>query len=184
MGSSDHLQRAARLNAVARAVRNASASGVDPASIAPIREFLAQIRALLEMDVVFIGQFEEDRRVYRCVSASGTSDVPVVEGRSDPVLETYCLLVAQGRLDPVVPDTQALPEIADLPMTGRLDIRAHVSAPIVLAGGEVFGTLCGISHRKRPDLDSQDAVLIETLAHAIACCVKDGRVTGPVWLNG
>jgi GAF domain-containing protein len=53
-------------------------------------------------------------------------------------------------------------------ITARLQIGAYLSAPVLLGNGQVFGTLCCISHQPREDLQQADAQALRALADAIA----------------
>lgn len=141
-------------------------SGGDDAS-QTIEAMLGTIRRHLDMDVAFVGRFVEGRRAFEFVDAAAGS-CPVERGRSDPVEETYCARVADGRLPPLVPDTAAEPVVAHLPVTAELSIGSYVSAPLVRGNGDVLGTLCCFSHQPDSTLRERDAQLLAMFADVVS----------------
>ncbi|HEY1230674.1 MAG TPA: GAF domain-containing protein, partial [Ramlibacter sp.] len=106
----------------------------------------------------------------------------VVPGRSDALLDTYCQRIVDGRLPTVIPDSGASQEASSLAITQVLNIGAYLSAPVVLPNGEVFGTVCCISHSPRPDLRDADARAIAAVAQAVAASVtRTGAIRYVSW---
>ena len=168
-----------------RAFAVASSSGASPALYEPMTFLLAQVRQALRMDIVFVSQFVDQDRVFEVVSAAGEHSSRFAPGHSDPLLDTYCQRIVEGRLPAVIRDAQATPGAAELPITTSLQIRAYLSAPIVLANGTVFGTLCCISHSPRQDLREQDAAVLAEVAKAVAASIdRNGRIRYASWTGG
>ena len=89
-------------------------------------------------------------------------------GGSDPEEESYCYHVVKGRLPQVIPDTGALQQATGLAVTHVLGIGSYMGVPIVLADGRVYGTLCCLSHKPRPDLQRDSADILRGVALAVA----------------
>lgn len=162
----DEVRGAAREFAVAT-----SAEG-DPELYRPLTFLLAQVRRSLAMDIVFVSRFVDRERIFEVVSAEG--DSAISPGGSDPLLDTYCQRIVDGRLPVIIRDAGASPEASSLAITSALRIRAYLSAPVVLPNGKVFGTVCCISHSVRPDLRDADAKALEEVARAVAASVTRG----------
>ena len=145
-----------------------------PALYQPLTFLLAQVRRSLGMDVVFVSRFVDRERIFEVVSAEGEAASTIVPGGSDPLLDTYCQRIVDGRLPAVIADTGASAEAASLDITRVLNIRAYLSAPVVLPNGQVFGTVCCISHSARPDLREADAKALAEVAKAVAASVTRG----------
>ena len=107
---------------------------------------LHAIRTHLHMDVGFISEFVENRRYFRFVDAA-EQDAIICVGQSDPLEESYCQRVVDGRLPELLHDACLHPEALTLPATRALPVGAHLSVPIRLKNGRVFGTLCCFSSR-------------------------------------
>lgn len=182
-GTGPDAPRHGRLAQIADEISTASGLAAADPGFHALGHFLAEVRQVLAMDVVFASQFVGDRRVFRCVSADGNFDVPIAPGQSDALLDTYCRLIVESRIPAVVADSAEHAELAQLPVTRSLRISAYLGVPIVLADGSVFGTLCCISHSPRRDLLDSDAAALRLIAHAIAGSVVDGQARGGIWSN-
>ena len=159
---------ASRLHEIARSIAFATRAGSTDHRLDWLTPYLADVRTALGMEVAFVAQLVDDRRVFRVVSTARESDAAVNVGRSDRLLDTYCMYVVQGRLPPVIRDIRALShEAALLPITERLGIGCYVSAPVVLPDGQTFGTLCCFSRGARPDLVDSDGDSLRELARSI-----------------
>src|SRR5262245_31960301 len=80
----------------------------------------------------------------------------------------YCQRVVDGRLPQLMPDTQRVPAAMKLPETREIPIGAHLSVPIRLADGRVFGTLCCFSFAPDPSLGERDLKIIHVFAELLA----------------
>ncbi len=133
----------------------ATADGSDPAFEDGVSEVLRVVRDVLQMDVAFVSQFVEGERVFRDVDfAPGAAEVIAVGG-ADPLEVSFCKRVLDGRLPEMVRDVAKLPNFAELPSTS-FPIGAHLSTPIVLADGRVYGTLCCFSYSPDEALTERD----------------------------
>lgn len=132
-----------------------------------IQTSLAALRKHLGMDVAFLGRFYAGRRWFEFVD-SDSSFCPVQAGASDPLEESYCARVVDGRLPQLVRDAAKEPEVAALPVTVELPVGAHVSVPLRRASGETFGTLCCFSHQPDPTLRERDLQLVRMFADLVS----------------
>ena len=130
-----------------------------------VRALLFNVRAVLKMDVAFVSSFVDGRRVFREVSGESEHVKP---GNSDPLEDTYCQRVVDGRIDAVIPDTSLDSEACQLEVTERLHIGAYLSVPVVLSNGRVYGTVCCISHQPRADLGMRERDALETVARLVS----------------
>lgn len=128
---------------------------------------LRRIRQHLGMELAFIAEFTEGRRVFRYVD-SGASDLKILAGDSDPLEESYCARVADGRLPELMHNACLNAEALTLPATLALPVGAHLSVPIRLADGRVFGTLCCFSRRPDESLQDHDVATMRGLADVMA----------------
>ena len=107
-----------------------------------VSQVLRLVRDRMHMDVVFVSEFTDGRRVFRQVANPPGQNL-VAPGDSDPLEESWCQRVVDGRIPEMVPDTSKNPATAQL--RARVPIGAHMSTPIVLKDGRVYGTLCGFN---------------------------------------
>jgi GAF domain-containing protein len=162
---------------VAEEIAAATAKAATHPHLRPLSAYLREIREALHMDIAFVSEFVDERRVFAIVDVSA-GESAVVPGASDPLIDTYCKRIVTGELPQLIPDADALPEAARLPITQALRIGAYLSAPIVLKSGRVFGTLCCLSHAPQPNLRQYDADALAAVANAIAASIdRHGRVS-------
>lgn len=184
----EHALRSVRAEHIHSAVNEfavATSSESRPDLYEPLTFLLAQVRRSLDMDVVFVSHFVDRKRVFEVVSAEGESASAIVPGQSDPLLDTYCQRIVDGRLPAVIRDTSASAEASALEITRSLNIRAYLSAPVVLPNGQVFGTVCCISHSRRPDLRESDAKALAAVAQAVSASVtRSGVIRYASWTPG
>jgi len=76
--------------------------------------------------------------------------------------------VADGRLPELVADACLDIEAPTLPATRALPVRAHLSVPIRLSGGQVFGTLCCFSRHPDQTLQEHEVATMRVLADVMA----------------
>ncbi len=139
---------------------------MSPTSVTAIGHILGDLRRRLEMDVALISHFERGRRVIELLDCETT--VPFGPGDSDPLEETYCQPIVDGRLPETIPDTSQNALAMTITATSELDIGAHLGVPIVLEDGTVYGTLCAYSHDARPDLTEQTGTVMGLVADSVA----------------
>ena len=137
----------------------------------PLDQLLARaLRALrthLAMDVAFISELRDARRVFRYVDAApGTTAVQM--GSSDALENTFCQRVIDLRLPELIPDTSRLPEANDLVSLSSQPIGAHVCVPIRLYDGSVYGTLGCFSAEPKPTLNERDLSMMRVFAEMAA----------------
>jgi EAL domain-containing protein (putative c-di-GMP-specific phosphodiesterase class I) len=133
---------------------------------AHVRRMLHIVRTHLGMDVAFVSEFFDGRRVFRQVDSGGAG--PVVEGGSDLLEDSYCQRVADGRLPQLMVDACGNEEALTLPATRELPVGAHISVPLRMPDGHVFGTFCCFSHAPDLSLTQRDLAIMEAFAAIVA----------------
>jgi EAL domain-containing protein (putative c-di-GMP-specific phosphodiesterase class I) len=166
---------------------NARKEPIEKASAAePIRELLANeigyagvgrvlrtVRKYLGMDVAFITQFREADRIFETVDAE--PGAPLQAGFTMPLDEGYCLKVVRGEIPQVLPDTSQSPAAMAIPETAMVPIGSHLGVPIVLEGGEIYGTLCCFSYRPDPTLGERELKMLRAFAEVMATRISESR---------
>jgi EAL domain-containing protein (putative c-di-GMP-specific phosphodiesterase class I) len=132
-----------------------------------VRHILETIRAHLGMDVAFASEFARGRRFFRSVSAA-QPECPVKVGGSDALEDSYCQRVVDGRLPELIRDAADLPEAAAMPVTRALPVGAHLSVPLRLSDGRVYGTFCCFSYEADPSLTGRDLAMLRAFAEIAA----------------
>lgn len=132
-----------------------------------LRNAVKTVREHFEMDVAFISEFTNNNRVFKYVDAND-DDTPVLENSGDPLDETYCHLIANNKLDNVIPDTSNNPTTKSMFVTERLNIGSYIGVPIVFSDGNIYGTFCCLNHEKDQSLRSRDALTMKLFADFVS----------------
>ena len=124
---------------------------------------LRALRTHLGMDIAFISELRDGRRVFRLVDAA-PGNTAVQMGGSDLLEDSYCQRVIDLRLPELIPDTSQVPAAMELVATTLLPIGAHLCVPIRLYDGSVYGTLVGVSAEPKPSLNQRDLSMMRVFA--------------------
>jgi EAL domain-containing protein (putative c-di-GMP-specific phosphodiesterase class I) len=143
---------------------------------ARLSRVLQAIREHLGLNVAFISEFTRGRRVFRIVNSDGQR-APIKAGGSDPLEETYCQRVVDGRLPPLIHDAAAIPEARRLRATTSIPVGAHISVPICFDDGNVFGTLCCFSFAPDHTLTERDLALMRAVSAIVSELIEDDYKT-------
>ncbi|RZL57446.1 MAG: GAF domain-containing protein [Variovorax sp.] len=133
-----------------------------------IQDLLRTMRSLLDMDIAFVSEFGDDRLTLRHVDAKPVSASMMSVGDSTHLAQTYCKRVIDGRFPNAIPDVLQIPEAVALPGTAALNIAAYLSVPVTLRNGEVYGSLCCISHSPRTALGSRQIDALRKVAEIVS----------------
>ncbi len=136
---------------------------------------LRVIRAHLGMDVAFISEFKEGRRYFKYVDQDDNGE-SLIPGTSDPLEDTYCQRIVDGRLPELIPDTSVVPAARVLAATVAGLVGSHLSIPIKRRNGEVFGTFCCFSSAPHHSLNERDHRLIRAFSQIVAEQIEDNLV--------
>lgn len=145
-----------------------------------ISEVLKTLRDRLGMDVVFCSEFVNGCRVFRHVETTGIRPTIAVGG-SDLLEESWCQRVVDGRLARYITDARRDPIASALLDQLPFSIGTHISTPIVLKSGEIYGTLCCFSFSPQDHPNPEDLKTLEMTAKLTALRLE-GRNVKPVSL--
>jgi len=133
---------------------------------AGVDRMLRTVRKFLGMDVAFIAHFSDGTRIFEHIDMDGPPLVPI--GTALPIEAGFCLKVVRGELPQLIPDTSKLPGALAIAETAAIPIGSHLSVPIVLDDGDVYGTLCCFSHEPDPTLGDRDLKMMQAFAEVLA----------------
>lgn len=137
----------------------------------PIGRALESVRRHLGMDVAFISEFAGATKTFRYVR-SRPGRAPIWAGLSVPIADGYCKKVVDGILPGLIVDASKLPEAQEIADTWSVPIGSHLSVPLVLADGCVYGTLCCFSFQPDVTLTERDLALLAAFADVLACQIE------------
>ena len=144
----------------------ATHDSVDPMVHPKVTEALGLMRRHLDMDVMFVSQFRDHKRTFRVVDA-GHGFTKVATGHSDPLEESWCQFVVAGRAPQLIKDAAQLVKDGTLPAVDP-QIGTHLSTPIRLRNGSVYGTLCCFSHEVKDDVSEKQLRRLQAAAKILA----------------
>ncbi len=133
-----------------------------------VPEVLRLLRDKMNMDVVFVSEFHDGVREFRHVATSSLAGNVIEEGGSGPLEESWCQRVVDGRLPQYIHDASKEPRSAPLAAQSAIPIGTHISTPIVLKGGEVYGTLCAFSFTPHEHANPADLKKLQFTAQLTA----------------
>lgn len=128
-----------------------------------IQHILTTLRSHLGMDVAFISEFVDGRRLIRYVD-SRRQAAAMRPGDSHTLPESYCHYISTGELAGIVPNTAENPLTRHMAVTGELNIANYIGVPIRLPDGSLYGSFCCFDHQTGADLDQRDLALLRAFA--------------------
>lgn len=144
----------------------ATADDADQQLESAIPALLATVKSTLDMDVVFVSEFLDGRRVFRHVDVPAQPPTVAVGG-ADPLEASWCQRVVDGRLPGYIPDAAVHVARGDV-TSAAFPIGTHLSVPIVLQDGRAFGTVCCFSFAVNPTVCEADLSLLQSVASILA----------------
>lgn len=139
-----------------------------------IAQLLHSIRVRLDMEVAFVAEFYENRRIFRFVDAQQGLNIIQV-GASDPLDQSYCAKIANGSLPELMPDARKNLLAASMEVTHILPVGAHLSVPIRLSDGRIWGTFCTFSRKPNSRLKAKDLATLRVFADVAAVILEHDR---------
>jgi len=126
-------------------------------------ETLHAVRTHLGMDVAFISEFRDESRIFRYLDGNFVP-LQLEVGAGDPLDESYCQRVLDGRLPELIQDAASLPEAQAMPATKAWPVGAHLSVPLRFSDGRLYGTFCCFSTTPDKSLDERDLKTLRLFA--------------------
>ena len=130
---------------------------------AAIARFLRAARTHLDLQVAYVSEIVGNESVFRHVDAPGLEHL-VKPGDRKSLDDVYCRHILEGRLPELIPDTAAVPLAAAMPITAAIPIGAHVSVPLRMPDGELYGMFCCLGPASDPSLNPRDLAMMRTLS--------------------
>ncbi|MES2912977.1 MAG: GAF domain-containing protein [Pseudomonadota bacterium] len=152
------------------ATADESDSGIEDS----VPEVLRLLREKMRMDVVFVSEFIDGERVFRHVDSEPENAI-IAAGQGNPLEESWCQRVVDGRMPPYIADASKDPASAALEKALPFRIGTHISTPIVLKDGEIYGTLCCFSFSPAENPDPKDLKRLQFTAQLTAGKIDKSR---------
>jgi PAS domain S-box-containing protein len=137
-----------------------------------VTRLLELARGQLDMPVSFLSRLDGDRYVFAHF-AGEPEEFGVTQGDAIPLSATHCQRMLDGRIGSIVTDLAEHPQTRDLDVSKRLGLRAYAGVPVRLSSGEIYGTLCAVDIRPRPELGERHVDLLGFLSDLTAELIED-----------
>ena len=145
-------------------------------NLSRIDRALRTARTHLGMEVAYVSRFEDDKTVFREVDAPGLEDLIKV-GDAHSLDDVYCMHILEGRLPNVMQDTSAEPLAASMPITNSVPIGRHMSLPLTMSDGEVYGMFCCLGPAPDESLNDRDLNMMKVFADFTAQEIEAELIT-------
>ena len=114
------------------------------------------------MEIAFASRYVDGRRVFTHISTA--LPLPQSPGDGDPLEESFCWHVLNGRLPELIQDAQEVDFALSLAVTKALPIGAHINVPLRLKDGSVYGSFCCLSRTADSSLTERDLATLRAFA--------------------
>lgn len=138
---------------------------------AQVQRILASVRKHLGMDVGFVSEFREGRRLFRFVDSE--PEIPIRAGNSNPLGDSFCHYVVHGLMPQLLTDAKDDPIAGAMKVTHELPVGAHISVPIRLLSGSVFGSFCCFSRQPNPSIAEKELEVVRVCADLVSGLIED-----------
>lgn len=140
-------------------------AGSDPLEDPATLRALAKLRLKLGQDVIFVSRFEGGSRILELVE-SEPEIVYFLQRGVEPLERSWCYSVVSGRMPEFVMDAQAWIDAGVVP-PAAMRVGTHLSKPVQLEGGIVYGMLCAFSTRVVDSTTSNDLNRLRLAAESL-----------------
>ncbi len=134
--------------------------------LTPIDRILDAVRSHLGMEIAFASRIYDGVREFTHIRAD--CPVPVAPGVAEPLEQTLCQAVLDGRLPALMHDASQHEAAAPMPITKLLPVGSHLNVPLTLSNGQIYGTFCCVSRTPDLSLTERDMATLRAFAQLAA----------------
>lgn len=145
-----------------------------PAGDQVVQRALEAVRTHLGLQVAYVSEFVGNDTVFRHVDAPGLEHL-IKPGDSKSLDDVYCRHILAGRLPELIADTADVPAAMAMPITHEVPIGTHVSVPLRMSNGEIYGMFCCLGPFADKSLNNRDLGMMRAFADLTAFEIEKGR---------
>ncbi len=142
---------------------------VDPLSFpdfdAAARGVISFLHDRLGFDLWMVTRKEEDKWILLQAEDHGYG---IKEGSVFPWAESFCARMVLGTGPRIAPDSQEVSVYCQAAINFEFEIGAYIGIPLSYSDGSLFGTLCAINPKPKPESIKQELPLIELLSKLLS----------------
>jgi EAL domain-containing protein (putative c-di-GMP-specific phosphodiesterase class I) len=132
-----------------------------------VQRALEAVRTHLGLQVAYVSEFVGSDTVFRHVDAPGLEHL-IKPGDSRSLDDVYCRHILAGRLPELIADTAEVPLALAMPITHQVPIGTHVSVPLRMSDGEIYGMFCCLGPFADKSLNNRDLGMMRAFAEITA----------------
>lgn len=141
----------------------------DPA----IERVLAAVRGHLGVEIAFVSRYVDGGQ-RELTHVHTDLDLPMGLGFREPVEDSYCWHILEGRLPELIHDPADYPLTAELAITDFLPVGCHLNVPLRLTDGSVWGSFCALGRQPDRTLGERDMKVVRAFAALAAERIEAG----------
>lgn len=142
----------------------------DAAGAVSVDAILDAMRRHLGMEIAFASRIADGMRRFTHIRADIA--LPLAPGDAEPLSDTLCQRVLDGRLPALMHDAGEHPAACDVYITSALPVGSHLNVPLTLSDGSVYGTFCCLSRTVDRSLSERDMETVRAFAGLAATQIE------------
>ena len=96
----------------------------------------------------------------------------IVAGSQFPFADSMCRFMVSGAAPQIAPRVEDVADYAAAAAIAPITVSAYLGAPIVWAGGELFGTVCGFDPHTQPDSMREHQEVLELVSGLLSAVLE------------
>ncbi len=128
-----------------------------------IERVLAAVRGHLGLEIAFVSRYIAGG-LRELTHVHTDLDLPMGAGFQEPVEDSYCWHILEGRLPELIQDPADHPFTAQLAITDFLPVGCHLNVPLRLSDGKVWGSFCALGRQPDRTLGQRDLNVVRAFA--------------------
>lgn len=132
-----------------------------------ITRILKATREHLGTEIAFVGRYVDGNQ-RELMHVDTDLDLPMGAGFREPLEESFCWHILEGRLPSLIHDAADYPLARMLPVTNMLPVGCHLNVPLRLSDGSVFGSFCCVSRQADRTVTDRDIDVLQAFAKLAA----------------
>lgn len=130
---------------------------------AAIERVLAAVRGHLGVEIAFVSRYI-DGGLRELTHVHTDLDLPMGAGFCEPIEDSYCWHILEGRLPELIVDPADHPFTKTLGITDLLPVGCHLNVPLRLSDGRVWGSFCALGREPDRTLSLRDLNVVRAFA--------------------
>ncbi len=130
---------------------------------AAIERVLAAVRGHLGLEIAFVSRYV-DGGMRELTHVHTDLQLPMGAGFREPMEDSYCWHILEGRLPELIRDVADHPFTKTLAITDFLPVGCHVNVPLRLSDGRVWGSFCALGREPDRTLGERDLNVLRAFA--------------------